>query len=268
MKIKKLMIISLTLLLVFGTGCLTVMAASVISEKMHANEIFTELKSNGCEQIEKVWFEEESVCYQAKCDGDSLGYKDILLIRSVRDQLRYMTSQNARALGDIRSVNQIIINPDGEIMYEVTVDDFYNIPEDFDESIRLREEKATISQKDTMTAVVQAINEKQLPLKVSDCRENILGGYFLKISFVMNESSKITIDEINETVQECLVTIDELNQQGHSVAAFNLDFVPSKNAEPIYFMSADLIYRDFLWWQSPQLGSATWTGSTPELPEK
>lgn len=60
----------------------------------------------------------------------------------------------------------------------------------------------------------------------------------------MDESSKITIDEINETVQECLVTIDELNQQGRSVAAFNLDFVPTKNAEPIYFMSADLIYQD------------------------
>ncbi|MGW8956047.1 hypothetical protein [Paenibacillus sp. NPDC055715] len=37
-----------------------------------------------------------------------------------------------------------------------------------------------------------------------------------------------------------------------------------KDNEVLFYLTADLVYRDFYWWQSDALGGETWTNSGPE----
>jgi len=57
--------------------------------------------------------------------------------------------------------------------------------------------------------------------------------------------------------------IEELNNKGAKLAKYILTAKSEKNDEILFLLSADLIYREFNWWQSPEFGSNTWTESSP-----
>ena len=58
--------------------------------------------------------------------------------------------------------------------------------------------------------------------------------------------------------------ISELNDSaGTGITQYNLS-IENESGEQIIFLTADLIYRDFYWWQSPLLNGESWTKNKPE----
>ena len=270
MKIRRISLICFAIIIILVTGCITAMAIDVTTKKQQAENIFNELKTDGYSNIEKIWIEDNSMCSTVlSAKNDSLCANDIRNIRAIRNKARALALDNNGELSGITSVNHIIKNSNDEILYDVTIDDFYTIPEEFTDSINLNTRAVTFSEKETIIALASAFGENSLPLRVVEISESSLGGYFLDIVVDNESGQEIDINSINGYVQQVLTIIDNLNVNGHKITEYNISvFSQDTNAEPIYFMSADVIFRDFLWWQSPSLGNETWTGSTPKLTDE
>ncbi|MDO3412733.1 hypothetical protein QWJ34_23400 [Saccharibacillus sp. CPCC 101409] len=75
---------------------------------------------------------------------------------------------------------------------------------------------------------------------------------------------------VNDLTAELARRIGELNDTDRAaIARFDLTVLPagSGGSDPLLYLSADLVYADYYWWQSPELGGETWTGSGPRLPQ-
>ena len=228
--------------------------------------LFNNLISSGLKPT-RVWIEDETVHISLCASGDnSLGAEDIMALKLSRNVARIMAAEQEQPLKGITSINNVLVNSLGTVLYDVSVSDFLIIPEEFTESVRLFGEVPDLSIDETAVVLDDSIKKLGLPLMIQEIVINPLGGYSIKMT-VNEADSQRDISVINQTVQDTVCIIHELNGRGCSISEFYISIPDPDSAKPIYQFTADLIYSDYLWWQDPGLGYDSWTGSTPMLPE-
>ena len=256
---------SVILLLVLA--CIfTVTVVKATDKKQQIEKYKNTLLSEGVRPAD-IWTDETvlHVSLYASND-DSLGAEDILALRLARNEARLMIAGKEKAFKGIVSINNIFIDSNGSTLYDATIQDFITVPQDFTESVRLFGEVPNLSEKETTEALSESMKESELPWQIQEIAINPLGGYVVKMYMDQADSRK-DISAINSIIQETVLVIDKLNEKGSSISEYRLTVADPDNAQTIYVMDADLIYRDFLWWQSPALGNEPWTGSSPKQPE-
>lgn len=232
-----------------------------IEEKMQDN-----LLRAGLQPV-KIWTEENILHISLKASSeDKLGAQDILTLRTARNQVRLIAAEEDDSIKNKLAVNNILLGPDENVLYDVTVYDFLSVSEDFTDSIRLLGETPKLSAEQTEELIYGEVKGPALLFKIAEVSMNPLGGYFVDLQ-VASKDSRRDIEAINQFVQEMVACVDKLNQEGCSIGEYRISIADSEGDGLLFLMDVDCIYRDYLWWQEPSLGAGTWTGSSPRMPE-
>ncbi|MBP5255026.1 MAG: hypothetical protein J6Z23_06585 [Lachnospiraceae bacterium] len=194
------------------------------------------------------------------------GAGDILDLRTVRNAVRRAAASEEALLQGVHAVANRIVDAQGTVLYDATVFDFFNIPEGFQDSVRISGSVPGSSEEETADVLEDAFRDEGLPLRILEVSINPLGGYFVRMD-VDGAGFTGEPDAVNRIVRETVDVLDGLNARGSAVGAFRFTVADPETQETVFLMDADLVYRDFLWWQDPAFGFGTWTGSTPRLQE-
>ncbi|MDG0810625.1 hypothetical protein [Cohnella rhizosphaerae] len=145
---------------------------------------------------------------------------------------------------------------EGKSFYKETIHDIRHIPE----YTEIPEVKlASDDSKKRLEAEISAHGVFPTSVEVADYE---LSGKLASVSFISNAAG------VNAIIPQFEQWITQLNkEQGAGVTQYNLNiYDDAKNL--LVYLSADLVYKDILWWQNPSLGSNTWTGHSPQISAK
>ncbi|MBQ6292653.1 MAG: hypothetical protein IJK77_02095 [Lachnospiraceae bacterium] len=264
MRTKKIVFAILGIILFLCISFLTVKVLTERNITERSSRMKEELRSQGYLQLQNVSFQDGIVCYTATTDQEKiLGIQDMLLIRAEREQARFEAMRSPRLFHRYSALRQVIVSPNGTVLYDQKLMNFETISKDNTESLYISENKPTHSKEETVAALKESFRQNGLSLEVLECSEYSLGGYQVTLSYKDEKGTTPDIDTINAAANQCLAVIDNLNKNGESIGAYQLQYEPEDESDVLFLLSADLIFRDFLWWQSPSLGGNTWTGSQP-----
>ena len=264
MRTKKIVFAILGIILFLCISFLTVKVLTERNITERSSRMKEELRSQGYLQLQNVSFQDGIVCYTATTDQEKiLGIQDMLLIRAEREQARFEAMRSPRLVHRYSALRQVIVSPNGTVLYDQKLMNFETISKDNTESLYISENKPTHSKEETVAALKESFRQNGLSLEVLECSEYSLGGYQETLSYKDEKVTTPDIDTINAAANQCLAVIDNLNKNGESIGAYQLQYEPEDESDVLFLLSADLIFRDFLWWQSPSLGGNTWTGSQP-----
>ena len=247
--------------------CLSFFAVKAIADgnmTERSSRMKEELRSQGYLQLQDISFRDGIVCYTATTDQEkTLGVQDMLLLRAERDQARLEAMRSPRLFRRFSALSQVIVSPNGTVLYDQKLMSFATVSGDNSESLYLSEHKPAHSKEETAAVLQERLRQNGLPIVVTACSEYSLGGYQVTLSYDEKTGTMPDIDTINAAANQCLAVIDDLNKNGESIGAYRLQYAPEGESSVLFLLSADLIFRDFLWWQSPSLEEITWTGSDP-----
>ena len=264
--------ISALVLLIFGGTALAIVKTN--EGRQPKDSVYKEMEEKmqdkllraGLQPV-KIWTEEDILHISLKVSSkDKLGAQDILTLRTARNQVRLMAAEENDLIKSKLAVNNILLGPDENVLYDVTVYDFLTVSEDFTDSIRLLGETPKLSAEQTEELIYGEVKDPALLFKITEVSMNPLGGYFVDLQ-VASKDSRRDIEAINQFVQEMVACVDKLNQEGCSIGEYRISIADSEGDGLLFLMDVDCIYRDYLWWQEPSLGAGTWTGSSPRMPE-
>lgn len=113
------------------------------------------------------------------------------------------------------------------------------------------------SKKETKQLLEETFEELGISVNVSEVKESNLVGYSVALEIINHNND---IDMINSTIRQIDSAMIQLNIDGAMIGEFILSVTDVNDSnEIIYLMAADLMYREFLWWQSPEhLGRSSW----------
>ena len=264
MRTKKIVFTVSGILLFLSISFLTVKAIDKSNITELSSRMKEELQSQGYIQLQNISFQEGIVCYTATTDQEKiLGIQDLLLLGAEREQARFEAMRSPRLFHRFSTLRQVVVSPNGTVLYDQQLMNFATISEDDTESLYISEHKPTHSKEETAAVLKESFRQNGLSLEVTECSEYSLGGYQVTLSYKDEKGTMPDIDTINAAANQCLAVIDNLNKNGESIGAYRLQYGTEDGSDVLFLLSADLIFRDFLWWQSPTLGGNTWTDSHP-----
>ena len=173
---------------------------------------------------------------------------DIRAIRNIRNEVRSQANQDM----GIKNLSIQFQGQKGNVLYDATINDITAIP-DFVK--KPKSELKAADAEDVLSSALESEGYTVTSLKVMD---SPLDG---KLAELIIEED---INAVNDSMPSIEMLISELNDSaGTGITQYNLS-IENESGEQIIFLTADLIYRDFYWWQSPLLNGETWTKSKPE----
>ena len=156
-----------------------------------------------------------------------------------------LTPDDIRAIRNIRNEVRSQANQ-GMGIKDLSIPDFVKKP---------KSELKAADAEDVLSSALESEGYTVTSLKVMD---SPLDG---KLAELIIEED---INAVNDSMPSIEMLISELNDSaGTGITQYNLS-IENESGEQIIFLTADLIYRDFYWWQSPLLNGETWTKSKPE----
>ena len=264
MKTKKIVFAVFGIILILCISFLIVKAIAEGNITKQSSRMKEELQSQGYLQLQNISFQDGIVCYTATTDQEkTLGIQDMLLLRAEREQARFEAMKSPRLFHRYSTLRQVIVSPNGTVLYDQKLMNFETISEDNTESLYISEHKPTHSKEETAAILKESFRQNGLSLEVTECSEYSLGGYQVTLAYKDEKGTMPDIDTINAAANQCLTVVDSLNKNGESIGAYRLQYKNEEESIVLFLLSADLIFRDFLWWQSPSLEGSTWTGSHP-----
>ena len=264
---KKVILIGAISLMVCCAAFFTIKALSKDSAEDVPDRMLKAVREQGFPELQEVSMKDHTVCFTAKIEQEYPQWKKMLLLSAEKRQARAAALKELELFKDCTVIRQVIVSASGKILYDVSLADFAVISEGDPEAVRIRDGQKAYSSEETVRAVKEAFSAKGVPLETLDCTEYSLGGYLLKLTF-RNDGRELTdTDRIDQAVNDGKAALIALNKAGHSIGAVEIEYRPAGGDEPLYVFSGDLIYGDFSWWQSPDLGHETWTGNTLKTPQ-
>ncbi len=205
--------------------------------------VIDELHSEGFEEITEIIRDGDTLCsVSLSLSGNRLDYRDIPALRAVRNKARILALSGNGCFDGITSLRNVIKDPAGNVVYDVTISDFAAMPEEFEDSAELCSKAVLSGPGETRDALRSAFEEHGiLPFEIT-VSEAAINGYCASVVI------EGVPDEISRNV---LSAIEDLNRKGGSVSEYRLTVTGAPDGGVICYMSADLIFRDFLWWQLP-----------------
>ncbi|KAF6574230.1 hypothetical protein JDW19_07130 [Paenibacillus polymyxa] len=245
MKHKKLLIVGAALGIFSGAFYINSISAESPTELIQ-----TKLSQQGVSissisaQQEDLKVETKSVSSSGKATID-----DIKAIRAVRNEVR----SGVNGTNEIKNIDLAIKGANGKTIYDEVSNDVTHIP-DFSKKIQ-----GSLESTKVLEAVICELQGNGMDVKSVDITDSVIGGKLAKIVI------KADVSEINSLVPKIEQWIMALNdaKDSNGISQYDLT-INGKDNEVLFYLTADLVYRDFYWWQSDALGGETWTNSGPE----
>ena len=225
-----------------------------ISAESPTQQIQSELVKKGV-ALSKISTQEGSLKLETKSTSNSgeATIEDIKTIRKIRNEVR----SGANGTVKIKNVDLTITGENGQNIYNGVSNDITQIP-DFSSKI-----VGTLDSELAQDAVYSELKTNGITVKSVNITDNTLGG---KLATILITAE---ISEVNSLVPKIEKWITELNDSdGVGISQYELTINDKSDNETILlYLTSDLVYRDFYWWQSPTLGDEVWTKTKPESQE-
>ena len=245
-------------ILLIATMSMSMVAGTEITSSTKVSGEMTSRLTKEGYNIEKISFEKDTITSTiVSTKSDSTGPNEILALRAVTNEVRALALKNDDSLAGIKSMKQIIKNSDNEIISEDELVNFQTVCKDFEDSMQLKNGVIKHTKKETRQLIEGTFKEQDISVNIIGITESKLAGYLVVLEMVDHNND---IDMINDTLWQIDTIISKLNIDGAMIGEFILSAANANDRnEIIYLMAADLMFRDFLWWQSPELlGTGSW----------
>ena len=245
-------------------GCILVLLCGLL---LTGAAYFYSVNANSLdlEKIKKSLTETGMNLTEASLDGNVLKIKfkskgineitseDISSLRAIRNEAR--KEENKRFVKDL---NQIIEAANGEVIYDGLVNDIMVIPD-------LKEDppipKNALDVKHTEERLLSALSTSNFHISKLTVTDGDLGGRLAVLRLQVDDKDVPIVNDLVPKVQSIVEQLNKTDEVG--IYQYNLSIVDGSK-HLLVELSADLLYRDFIWWQSPELENETWTKSTPK----
>lgn len=186
--------------------------------------------------------------------------EDILALRRVRNEARsYVTKNKSNSVPDV--MKEVIVNSKGDIIYEASINNALVIPKDIT-SPALLDSSVGIDDNEVKSILDNLFKSENLNIDISSISKSMLGGKLIELKFKNHNND---YNYINEKIPQIQALVESINEKGAKIVEYTLTVQSDDTDEVLLLLSADLMYRDFLWWQSPEFGTGTWTKSSPAM---
>lgn len=185
--------------------------------------------------------------------SDKATPEDILALREIRNEIRKESNKNLQ----IQNVSLKIISEKGNTIYDGIVNDIKSIP-DFSKKPEIKLDSNQVE-----TTLTNELTAKGLSIASLNIADSPIGGKLANI--VLTEKDADKVNDLIPQVENIITNLNDLT--GTGIYQYNLS-VEDGNKQLLIFLTTDLVYRDFYWWQSPILGDETWTKNSPKVPSE
>lgn len=226
-------------------GCVLMLGNVSASAEEELDILKNQFQSNGLDVERCTYLAEKdvlSVSLVSETTQDFITASDIAALRKSRNTIRYDLGK-LRVVSTTATYNEVLKNSVGETLIDSDMN-ITTLPQ-FAECSKLLKnigiENADMSLQDTLSSVSTAQISTEYNYDTST-------GNTLIISLDYNGSD---YESINKEVANIMHTIDKYNKTNYSVQQVTVNV--TNNGNQIIYMEADLVYRDFLWWQLPEM---------------
>ncbi|MBT2285807.1 hypothetical protein J7E78_19880 [Paenibacillus polymyxa] len=204
--------------------------------------------------ISKITTQERNLKLETKSTSTSgeATIEDIKAIRKIRNEVR----SGANGTSQIKNVDLTITGENGQNIYNGVSNDITRIP-DFSSKI-----VGKLDSESVQNAIYSELKANGVTVESTKVTDNELGGKLASIVLTTE------ISEVNSLVPKIEKWITSLNDSdGIGVSQYELTINDKSDHSTLLYLTTDLVYRDFYWWQSPALGDEVWTKTKPESQE-
>ena len=166
-------------------------------------------------------------------------------------------ARNADHEGLIQTLSLVIESVDGRVIYDRTKKDIMDIPK-VPETSPIP--KNTLDTKQTKEKLYRVLSAKSLVVTKLNI-SSIIDGKIASLIIQPSDTDMAKANDLVPMIQEIIEGLNKTDETG--IYQYNLT-IQDKNGQPLIVLAADLIYREFTWWQTPAFGNNSWTGSDPE----
>ena len=174
--------------------------------------------------------------------------EDIKAIRKIRNEIR----SRANDTSQIKNIDLTITGADGKTIYNAVSNDITTIP-DFSHKI-----DGDLDIKTVQSTLYDELKKNGVAVVSVDVTDNELGG---KLASIVLTAEASEVNSLIPTIEQWITSLND--SRGSGVSQYELTIQDINNTNLLY-LTTDLVYRDFYWWQSPALGNDEWTKSSPE----
>lgn len=200
--------------------------------------------------VEECEFDAEAnqikVSFNSASDAERLAADDISTIRAVRNGVRYEMN-TLKTLSGAAGYNEVMTNSAGKVLLDSDID-LQTVPP-FPECAVLRE---NIPDSADIEDLCGGLISKYPNITLSTAYDDNIG----KTLQMVLDYVDTDFDAINQDIADIMRYVDSYNQD--SAAVQQTEITVYADGEKVLVSSSDLVYRDFLWWQTPQM-TDTWT---------
>lgn len=227
------------------------------SQNAMAATISDKLKSEGFPMDFQIKDKEICITLTSRSEQKQIEPWDILALRRGRTEARAYTAQSR--FGSVSDVlTEVIVNAKGETIYEASLNDALIVHPEITSSALL-DSKLEFSEEDILIQLENLFSSDDLKIDVLSVSPSLLGGSQAELEWKGHNNNYV---DINEQIPKIQALVESLNENGMNITEYTLT-VKSDQDKILLLLSADLLYRDFLWWQSPEFEQQTWTKSSP-----
>ncbi|HBU84002.1 MAG TPA: hypothetical protein DEF35_20515 [Paenibacillus sp.] len=204
--------------------------------------------------ISKITTQERNLKLETKSTSTSgeATIEDIKAIRKIRNEVR----SGVNGTSQIKNIDLTITGKNGQNIYNGVSNDITQIP-DFSSKI-----VGKLDSESVQNAIYSELKANGVSVESTEIMDNQLGGKLASIVLTTE------IPEVNSLVPKIEQWITALNDSdGIGVSQYELTINDKSNHSTLLYLTTDLVYRDFYWWQSPALGDEVWTKTKPESQE-
>lgn len=253
---KKRLTISSVLILILLFGAITFSILYSSAASLDTSKIKNKLVEKGID-ITEASLKGQELKVKFKSKGvEKITPDDIFSIQSIKNEAR-----KAENKGLIQSLSLVIEAADGKVIYDGTKKDIMDIPK-VPETSPIP--KNTLDIKQTEEKLNNVLSAKNLQVTKLNVNSDIDG----KAATLIIQSNDTDVYKVNALVPMIQEIIEGLNKTDETgIYQYNLTILDDNN-QSLVVLVADLIYREFSWWQSPVLSNNSWTGSDPKTDSK
>ncbi|MCL6660639.1 hypothetical protein [Paenibacillus amylolyticus] len=204
--------------------------------------------------ISKITTQERSLRLETKSTSTSgeATIEDIKAIRKIRNEVR----SGLKGASKIKNVDLTITGKNGQNIYNGVSNDITRIP-DFSSKI-----VGKLDSESVKNAITSELKANDVMVESTNVTDNEMGGKLASIVLTTE------ISDVNSLVPKIEKWITALNDSDSiGVSQYELTINDKSNHSTLLYLTTDLVYRDFYWWQSPTLDDEVWSKTKPESQE-
>ncbi|MBR4622717.1 MAG: N-acetylmuramoyl-L-alanine amidase [Ruminococcus sp.] len=198
--------------------------------------------------VDNCEYNEENNCLKLTIRSQPEGKASIYAKRIARNTLRY-EAEDLSMISSMKKYNEVIVNSAGAVILE-SESDIMELP-DFPECISLLQNRAAVPDLEKPEASIKKVTAEDVEVNLDVSSSAAGSTLHIRLGFPERDD-----EAINENIALIMREIDAYNQKDPAV--HQVELTVNCGDELLVYMYADLIYRDFSYWQTPDM-QTSWT---------